>query len=299
MPIDEYTFPHFVPRLGFLLHDMDMDKGGCGKVFTLYFFAKGVYFREVKQRGTEVHLEEEHWGFKPTQTAKDPLSAYSGQSGLFQRWTGKMGTTVKTLWCLAEWKLKLLSFPPHFRCSLPGGVQSWWRVDDGRGRYGGGQAQIRGLPYLCCICQDHTHKLDYTALLSPYSHSRIAFLSRLVPKLIRGKPSRLYKWPWLHSQVQLDSQMLDDLAIDTTLLRSKITDPLNLYELIRGLVLTRFLFRDVKDRRKRLVGKLWSGEGPILDFGEYTFYRNKSLNLADDATCVTELGNLVTAVSCT
>jgi len=26
MPIDEFTFPHFVPRLGFLLHDMDMDK---------------------------------------------------------------------------------------------------------------------------------------------------------------------------------------------------------------------------------------------------------------------------------
>ena len=167
----------------------------------------------------------------------------------------------------------------------------WWKRTAWR--------RSSNLPYLCCICQDHTHKLDYTALLSPYSHSRIAFLSRLVPKLIRGKPSRLYKWPWLQSQVQLDSQMLDDLAIDTTLLRSKITDPLNLYELIRGLVLTRFLFRDVKDRRKRLVGKLWSGEGSILDFGEYTFYRNKSLNLADDATCVTELGNLVTAVSCT
>ena len=29
MPIDEFTFPHFVPRLGFLLHDMDMDKGRC------------------------------------------------------------------------------------------------------------------------------------------------------------------------------------------------------------------------------------------------------------------------------
>merc|ERR1711934_1247275 len=26
MPIDEFTFPHFVPRLGFLLHDLDMDK---------------------------------------------------------------------------------------------------------------------------------------------------------------------------------------------------------------------------------------------------------------------------------
>jgi len=26
MSIDEFTFPHFVPRLGFLLHDMDMDK---------------------------------------------------------------------------------------------------------------------------------------------------------------------------------------------------------------------------------------------------------------------------------
>ena len=153
MPIDEYTFPHFVPRLGFLLHDMDMDKGGCGKVFTLYFFAKGVYFREVKQRGTEVHLEEEHWGFKPTQAAKDPLSAYSGQSGSFQRWTGKMGTTVKTLWCLAEWKLKLLSFPPHFRCSLPGGVQSWWRVDDGRGRHGGGQA----ISLICVAFVKTTH----------------------------------------------------------------------------------------------------------------------------------------------
>ena len=30
IPIDEYTFPHFIPRLGFLLDDLDMEKGLLG-----------------------------------------------------------------------------------------------------------------------------------------------------------------------------------------------------------------------------------------------------------------------------
>ena len=35
IPIDEYTFPHFIPRLGFLLDDLDMDEGLLGVMMVM------------------------------------------------------------------------------------------------------------------------------------------------------------------------------------------------------------------------------------------------------------------------
>ena len=73
--------------------------------------------------------------------------------------------------------------------SISGGVQSWWRVDDGRGGHGGGEKQTRIPQY----CQNH---LQHWSRWSNFSNSRCSWTPRCWRTLPLTQPYSGLKRHW-------------------------------------------------------------------------------------------------------
>ena len=132
MPIDEYTFPHFVPRLGFLLHDMDMDKGGCGKVFTLYFLLRVRISEKLSSGAQKFILKKSTEGSNQPRPPKTPYLHIQARVVFFNVEREKWEQLLRRcgVWLSGNWSFCLFHLTFVVHCQVEFKVDGEWMMEE-------------------------------------------------------------------------------------------------------------------------------------------------------------------------
>ena len=163
MPIDEYTFPHFVPRLGFLLHDMDMDKGGCGKVFTLYFLLKVCFSEKLSSGAQKFILKKSTEGSNQPRPPKTPYLHIQARVVFFNVEREKWEQLLRRcgVWLSGIWSFCLFHLTFVVHCQVEFKVDGEWMMEED------GMEEVKHKYAISLICVAFV-KTTHTNLIRPH-----------------------------------------------------------------------------------------------------------------------------------